>query len=75
MKQVDNKSKLILLRTSCIWAMILLHSLVTWNAKSVSLEIGLTVRSDDGVNIDNWTFDALVEQVTAFRLEQDALVN
>ena len=55
--------------------MILLHSLVTWNAKSVSLEIGLTVHSDDGVNIDNWTFDALVEQVTAFRFEQDALVN
>ena len=29
---------------------------------------------DDGVNIDNWTFDALVEQVQAFRAEQDALI-
>lgn len=63
MKRAGNKSKLILLKTSCIWAMILLHSLVTWNAKSVSYEKELTFGSDDGVNIDNWTFDALVEQV------------
>ena len=28
---------------------------------------------DDGINIDNWTFDALVEVVKEFRLYQDDL--
>jgi len=46
----------------------------TWSDKSVSSKPLLTLQKVDGVNIDNWTFEALVEQVQAFRVEQDLLL-
>jgi len=46
----------------------------TWSDKSVSSKPLLTLQKVDGVNIDNWTFEALVEQVQAFRVEQDLLI-
>ena len=46
----------------------------TWSDKSVSSKPLVTLHKVDGVNIDNWTFEALVEQVQAFRVEQDLLI-
>jgi len=57
-----------------MWDTTLQRLQATWSDKSVSTKPSLTLQKVDGVNIDNWTFEALVEQVQAFRVEQDLLI-
>lgn len=59
---------------SSMWDTTLQRLQATWSDKSVSSKPLLTLHKVDGVNIDNWTFEALVEQVQAFRVEQDLLI-
>lgn len=59
---------------SSMWDTTLQRLQATWSDKSVSSKPLLTLQKVDGVNIDNWTFEALVEQVQAFRVEQDLLI-
>ena len=57
-----------------MWDTTLQRLQATWSDKSVSSKPLVTLHKVDGVNIDNWTFEALVEQVQAFRVEQDLLI-
>ena len=59
---------------SSMWDTTLQRLQATWSDKSVSSKPLVTLHKVDGVNIDNWTFEALVEQVQAFRVEQDLLI-
>jgi len=51
--------------------MMLVSSLNIWNIKCVSLSKPMKFNLDDGINIDNWTFEGLVQVVDEFRRYQD----
>ena len=66
----DSKSSSIYTRTLWRLATTLRHLLNT----STTKEVKLTTTAEDGTNIDNWTFEGLVEVVEEFKSFQAQLV-
>ena len=74
-KLVEEKSKLTLSKILLKWDTTLLGSPLIWRAKKVRFKWNIIFYIiDDGINIDNWTFEGLVEAVNQFKNIEDSQV-